>query len=65
MLILSFRGPLLMSLERAQQTAPEMGHLGAKEHRRLVHAIQRRDVEKANEIMRRHLDRTAKRVKDL
>ncbi len=65
MLIQSFRGPLLMSLERAQQSAPEMGHLGAKEHRRLVHAIQRRDVEQAGEIMRKHLGRTAKRVKDL
>jgi GntR family transcriptional repressor for pyruvate dehydrogenase complex len=65
MLIQSFRGPLLMSLERAQRTAPEMGHLGAKEHRKLVEAIQRRDVDGATEIMRKHLGRTAKRVKDL
>jgi DNA-binding FadR family transcriptional regulator len=65
MLIHSFRGPLLMSLGRAQQTAPEMGHLGAKEHRELVHAIQDRDAEKAAGIMRRHLGRTAKRVKGL
>jgi DNA-binding FadR family transcriptional regulator len=65
MLIQSFRGPLLMSLERAQQSAPEMGPLGAKEHRRLVHAIQRRDVEQAGAIMRKHLGRTAKRVKNL
>jgi GntR family transcriptional regulator, transcriptional repressor for pyruvate dehydrogenase complex len=65
MLTQSFRGPLLMSLERAQQSAPEMGQLGAKEHRRLVHAIQLRDVEQAGEIMRQHLDRTARRVKDL
>jgi DNA-binding FadR family transcriptional regulator len=65
MLIQSFRGPLLMSLERAQQSAPEMGPLGAKEHRRLVHAIQRRDVEQAGTIMRKHLGRTAKRVKNL
>jgi GntR family transcriptional regulator, transcriptional repressor for pyruvate dehydrogenase complex len=54
-----------MSLERAQRTAPEMGRLGAKEHRKLVHAIQRRDVDQATEIMRQHLARTAERVKDL
>lgn len=65
MLIHSFRGPLLMSLGRAQQTAPEMGELGAKEHRQLVRAIQKRDAPKATEIMRRHLGRTAKRVKGL
>jgi GntR family transcriptional regulator, transcriptional repressor for pyruvate dehydrogenase complex len=65
MLIPSFRGPLLMSLERAQRTAPEMGRLGAKEHRALVHAIRGRDAEKAADIMRQHLGRTAKRVKDL
>jgi DNA-binding FadR family transcriptional regulator len=65
MLIQSFRGPLLTSLERAQQSAPEMGRRGVKEHRDLVHAIQRGDVEQAGEIMRRHLDRTAGRVKNL
>ncbi len=65
MLTHSFRGPLLMSLGRAQQTAPEMGHLGAKEHRALVRAIQDRDAEKAADIMRQHLGRTAERVKDL
>jgi GntR family transcriptional regulator, transcriptional repressor for pyruvate dehydrogenase complex len=65
MLSHSFRGPLLMSLERAQRTAPEMGRLGAKEHRGLVHAIQRHDAEEAADIMRQHLGRTAKRVKDL
>jgi GntR family transcriptional repressor for pyruvate dehydrogenase complex len=65
MLVHSFRGPLLMSLERAQRTAPEMGQLGAEEHRKLVQAIQDRNVGRATEIMRHHLDRTAKRVKDL
>ena len=65
LLIHSFRGPLLMSLGRAQQTAPEMGRLGAKEHRKLVHAIRDRDAGQAAEIMRQHLDRTARRVKDL
>ena len=54
-----------MSLERAQQSAPEMGHLGPKEHRRLVHAIRRHDVEQAGKIMRQHLGRTAKHVKNL
>jgi GntR family transcriptional regulator, transcriptional repressor for pyruvate dehydrogenase complex len=65
MLIHSFHGPLLMSLQRAQQTAPQMGAVGAKEHRRLARAIERRDVDQATEIMRRHLTRTAKRVKNL
>jgi GntR family transcriptional repressor for pyruvate dehydrogenase complex len=65
MLIHSFRGPLLVSLGRAQQTAPEMGPVGAGEHRELVHAIQDHDAEKAAGIMRRHLGRTAERVKDL
>jgi GntR family transcriptional regulator, transcriptional repressor for pyruvate dehydrogenase complex len=65
MLIQSFRGPLLMSLERAQQSAPEMGPLGAKEHRKLVRSIERRDADQATEIMRQHLTRTAKRVKNL
>jgi DNA-binding FadR family transcriptional regulator len=65
MMLQSFRGPLLMSLERARQTAPEMGQLGVKEHRKLVHAIQRREVDRATEIMRQHLARTAKRVQNL
>jgi DNA-binding FadR family transcriptional regulator len=65
MLSHSFRGPLLMSLGRAQQTAPEMGRVGTKEHRKLVHAIQGHDAAKAAEIMRQHLGRTARRVKNL
>jgi GntR family transcriptional regulator, transcriptional repressor for pyruvate dehydrogenase complex len=65
MLIQSFRGPLLMSLERAHQSAPEMGHLGAKEHRKLTRAIQQRNTDQATTIMRQHLTRTAKRVKNL
>lgn len=65
MLSHSFRGPLLMSLGRAQQKAPEMGRVGAKEHRELVRAIQDRDAAKATEIMRQHLGRTARRVKNL
>ncbi len=60
----SFRGPLLMSLGRAQQTAPETGKPGAKEHRALVEAIRDRDAASAADIMRRHLGRTAERVKE-
>jgi DNA-binding FadR family transcriptional regulator len=65
MLSHSFRGPLLMSLGRAQQSAPEMGRVGAKEHRSLVRAIQDHDAAKAAEITRQHLGRTARRVKKL
>ena len=65
MLSHSIRGPLLMSLSRAQQTAPEMGPVGAKEHRELVRAIEHRDAAKATETMRKHLGRTASRVKNL
>lgn len=62
MLVGSFHGPLLMSLEEAHVRAPLMGHRGAKEHLHLVHAIARRDEAAAKTIMRRHLQRTAKRV---
>lgn len=62
MLVGSFHGPLLMSLEEAHIRAPLMGHRGAKEHLDLVHAIARRDETAAATIMRRHLQRTAKRV---
>jgi GntR family transcriptional repressor for pyruvate dehydrogenase complex len=65
MLSHSFPGPLLISLGRAQQAAPEMGPVGAKEHRKLVHAIKNHDTAKAAEIMRRHLGRTARCVKNL
>jgi GntR family transcriptional repressor for pyruvate dehydrogenase complex len=62
MLVQSFRGPLLMSLERAQESAPEMGKRGVTEHVDFVKAVQARDVARATEIMRRHLGRTARRV---
>ena len=52
-------------LGRAQQKAPEMGRVGAKAHRELVRAIQDRDAARATEIMRQHLGRTARRVKNL
>ncbi|MBQ0825988.1 FadR/GntR family transcriptional regulator [Streptomyces tagetis] len=63
MLVQSFHGPLLMSLREAQSIEPQMGQHGSKEHRGFVEAIAARDAEKATEIMRTHLKRTASRVK--
>jgi DNA-binding FadR family transcriptional regulator len=62
MLVHSFHGPLLMSLREAQVAAPLMGHRGTNEHRDFVEAVAKRDVESAEQIMRAHLDRTARRV---
>jgi DNA-binding FadR family transcriptional regulator len=62
MLVESFRGPLLMSLEAAHDRAPDMGKLGVREHEQFVDAIAARDPERATEIMREHLARTARRV---
>jgi DNA-binding FadR family transcriptional regulator len=62
MLVHSFHGPLLMSLREAQVAAPLMGHRGTNEHRDFVEAVARRDLAAAEEIMRVHLDRTARRV---
>jgi GntR family transcriptional regulator, transcriptional repressor for pyruvate dehydrogenase complex len=62
MLVHSFHGPLLMSLREAQVAAPLMGVRGTNEHRDFVEAVARMDVQKAEEIMRAHLDRTARRV---
>jgi GntR family transcriptional regulator, transcriptional repressor for pyruvate dehydrogenase complex len=62
MLVHSFHGPLLMSLREAQVAAPLMGHRGTNEHRDFVEAVAKRDVERAEEIMRAHLGRTARRV---
>lgn len=62
MLVHSFHGPLLMSLREAQVAAPLMGHRGTNEHRDFVEAVAKRDVERAEEIMSTHLDRTARRV---
>lgn len=63
MLVRSFHGPLLMSLEEAHVAAPLMGHRGNDEHRELALAIKRRDLETATSIMRTHLERTADRVR--
>jgi GntR family transcriptional regulator, transcriptional repressor for pyruvate dehydrogenase complex len=62
MLVQSFHGPLLMSLREAQVAAPLMGVRGTNEHHEFVEAVARRDVEEAEQIMRTHLDRTARRV---
>jgi DNA-binding FadR family transcriptional regulator len=62
MLVESFRGPILMSMEQARATAPEMGKLGTEEHERFVAAVGIRDPDKAMLIMREHLSRTAHRV---
>jgi GntR family transcriptional regulator, transcriptional repressor for pyruvate dehydrogenase complex len=62
MLVQSFHGPLLMSLQRAQIAAPLMGRLGTDEHRKIVEAIARRDVAGATEVMSTHLARTAERL---
>ena len=62
MLVESFRGPILMSLQEAGEAAPEMGGLGAREHEQFIEAVRRRDPETASKIMREHLDRTAHRL---
>jgi GntR family transcriptional repressor for pyruvate dehydrogenase complex len=62
MLVESFRGPILMSLQRAKESAPEMGGVGTKEHERFVEAVRARDIEAATAIMCEHLQRTAHRV---
>lgn len=62
MLVESFRGPILMSLEEAKASAPEMGAVGALEHQQFVDAVRRHDPEAATGTMREHLMRTAHRV---
>jgi GntR family transcriptional regulator, transcriptional repressor for pyruvate dehydrogenase complex len=62
MLVESFRGPILMSLNQAKEAAPEMGGLGTREHERFVEAVRRRDSGEASRIMREHLARTAHRL---
>lgn len=62
MLVHSFHGPLLMSLKEAQVAAPLMGHRGTEEHAEIVEAIAARDVDRARQTMRTHLQRTYDRV---
>ena len=63
LLLPSLQGPLLMSLEEAQQVAPEMGRKGTQEHLAFVEAVRDREVDGAVRIMRAHLERTAARVR--
>jgi GntR family transcriptional regulator, transcriptional repressor for pyruvate dehydrogenase complex len=62
MLVESFSGPILMSLQQAREAAPEMGGLGTKEHERFIEAVRRHDADAATRIMREHLERTAHRL---
>ena len=62
MLVESFRGPILMSLQQAHEAAPEMGGLGTREHEQFIQAVRRRDVGTASKIMTEHLERTAHRL---
>ncbi len=62
MLVHSFHGPMLMSLQEAHVVAPLMGHVGVEEHLLLVEAIARGDAAGACETMRTHVQRTADRV---
>lgn len=64
-LVQSFHGPLLMSLREASVAAPLMGHRGTDEHQKLAEAIRDRDVDAAIAVMRRHLNRTANRLRSL
>jgi DNA-binding FadR family transcriptional regulator len=62
MLVHSFHGPLLMSLETAQKTDPAMGRRGLEEHRAILAAIHANDPATGQRIMREHLARTANRL---
>jgi GntR family transcriptional regulator, transcriptional repressor for pyruvate dehydrogenase complex len=62
MLAQSFHGPMVMSLQQAQDTDPKVGVLGTQEHRRFVMAVRKRDVAAAQAVMSKHLARTAARV---
>ncbi|MES3636595.1 FadR/GntR family transcriptional regulator [Mycobacterium intracellulare] len=62
MLTRSFQGPIVMSLQQAQDHDPRVGVTGAAEHREFVGAVTKRDVTTAQAVMRKHLARTAQRV---
>lgn len=62
LIVHSFQGPILRSLERAKDVDPRMGRQGGQEHLELVEAIRRRDVAGAQAVMRQHLGRTAARL---
>ena len=62
MLMRSFHGPLRMSLREETVPAPPLEQRGAFEHRDIVEAVAAGDVMKAAAIMRRHIERTARRT---
>ena len=62
MLIESFRGPILMSLQQPREAAPEMGAPGTREHEQFIEAVRQRDVATASNVMRQHLERAAHRL---
>jgi GntR family transcriptional regulator, transcriptional repressor for pyruvate dehydrogenase complex len=62
MLLGPFHRPMLSSMKAAREVAPEMGALGVKEHRKFVQAVRDKDVAKATDLMKAHLERTASRV---
>jgi DNA-binding FadR family transcriptional regulator len=63
MLLRPFHGPMLRSLRQARNAAPTMGAHGVVEHRRFVEAVRDRDLDRATDVMRAHLERTASRVR--
>lgn len=62
MLVQSFHGPMLMSLQRVQMAAPLVGRVGTGEHRTFAEAIARQDEAAATAVMGAHLARTAERL---
>jgi GntR family transcriptional repressor for pyruvate dehydrogenase complex len=58
----SLHDPMIRSLQEARSTEPTHGRGGVEEHRPLVDALAARDAERAIELMRVHLTRTATRV---
>jgi len=65
MLVQSFRESVVLSLQRAHDSAPAMGKKGVDEHCALVEAVRDRDPVRAQKIMAEHLNRTMARVDDL
>lgn len=62
LMIDSLQGPMLTSLQEAKAVAPHMGERGSVEHRQIIEAIKKRDIEAAESVMRTHLERTARRL---
>jgi GntR family transcriptional regulator, transcriptional repressor for pyruvate dehydrogenase complex len=56
----SLHDPMIPSFQDARYAAPSHGRGGVEEHRALVDAVAARDVDRATELMRVHLTRTAR-----